>query len=178
LTYNGETGPDFCTREGGVWSISKDICTAASTVGAINNGAVSEDDVNKDLSTNTATNGASGYTVVVLVITDAGADSQGNAHFKTFIDVTGDAQPGAADQEKICAAVSSSLATHLGVSADAIQCSLTIQNKKRATTYSYLADMTVYGSSNIGTGNGVEAVVPVVAVALMAIAELAKFIAC
>jgi hypothetical protein len=163
LTRNGETGPDFCTREKGTWSDSQDICTAAATVGAVNNGEVNHETVNQDLANDASS--TPGYIVVVLVITQAEPREDGSARFQVFIDVSGSTRPLPADEERFCTAVRSSLAKHLGVDVNDIICDIFDAPTKKRATYSYIADMTVGGPTTNIQGNSGSLAVPMIVLA-------------
>jgi len=108
-------------------------------VNDVNNGHVTEADITNDLAESRP---ATGFTVIVTVITEATRNSDGSAHFQTFVDVTGDAVPNADQLRDICRGISNSLSTHLGIDVSEIKCELTPRSNKRATT-SYVADLTV-----------------------------------
>jgi hypothetical protein len=160
LTRNGETGPHFCEREHGTWSVARDSCEGATVVGAVNNGEVSRDTVNHELETASS---APGYIIIVTVITQAEPNEDGSAHFQIFIDVTSDLKPNAEIEERICGAVKASLVKILGVLEDDVHCDLHDAPTKKRATFSYVADMTVGGpTDNIGQSRGA-LIVPLIA---------------
>jgi len=169
LTVNGETGPTYCHRLGGAWAASRvtdavaDICQVSDVVQKLNSGDVTPGDVNNDLASTPPVNG---FIVIVTVITEAGHNADGSAHFQTFVDISGDTAPNADQKHGICNGIANSLATHLNIERSKIKCELT-QTAKRATS-SYVADLTV-GQQTAGAAS------VVASVALIATALLAAF---
>jgi len=133
-----------------VWNGEKplnvDVCVGGTAVEKINAGDVTESHINDDLN---KAQPAAGFTVIVTVITEAAANTDGSAHFQTFVDVYGNGTPTEDDKKSICHGLATSLETHLGVPAGTVACTLTLKpTAKRQTTTSYIADMNVGGQSN------------------------------
>jgi len=168
LLVNGEVGTAFCSREGGAWTDAATSCNAVHVADTVNTGTVKEGDVTNDIKSD---NALAGLVVVVTVITQATPNQDGTAHFQTFIDVTGGAEPTADQQKAICDAIKTSLATHLGVDAGTVKCELTKKGNKRQTgvTTQYVADLTV-GTPASNVQSGAASVVPVLALAAAALA--------
>jgi len=169
LTVRGETGPQFCAREGGVWSGARttstvsDVCKVSDVVNNVNSGTVTEAAVNNDLATNAP---LQGFIVVVTVITEASHNSDGSAHFQTYVDVTGAAEPTLDERKVICNGIASSLATHLNINVSEIKCAMTLHVGVKRVTNSYVADLTV-GQQTAGAFH-VAASLALVATALFA----------
>jgi len=136
-TEGTTTGTAGSTTTGG------DATPAETTkvIDTINSGTVNENTINQDISTK-APSGINGFIVVVTVITQAASDSNGNAHFQTFVDVTGSTVPTETDKTAICNAIGDSLATHLGVTRDQVSCDLTAKSRRRAD-YQFVANLLV-----------------------------------
>jgi hypothetical protein len=103
---------------------------------------VTETDINSDLA---ASNPAQGLIVIVTVITEAAHNADGSAHFQTFVDVTGDAEPTPTQRHDICRGIANSLSRHLQMDASGIKCELNPRatNGVKRVTSSYVADLTV-----------------------------------
>jgi hypothetical protein len=142
---------------------------AGAVIGAINSGQVNENTINQDI--NTSPSGINGYIVVVTVITQAAPDSDGNAHFQTFVDVSGSVAPNDNDKKAICSAIGDSLATHLKVNRVQVQCGLTSKSKRRAD-FQYVADLVVYGDSEVAADVAALVVSPLLVIAANLVAFL------
>jgi hypothetical protein len=114
---------------------------------------VNENTINQDISAN-APAGINGYIVVVTVITQASPDSAGNAHFQTFVDVSGSVAPNDNDKKAICTKIGDSLAKHLNVGRPQVSCDLTAKSKRRAE-YQYVADLVVTSDNETGVAAAV-----------------------
>jgi len=169
LTVRGETGPQFCAREGGVWSNSRatdrveDVCHVADVVNNVNSGVVTEAEVNHDLETDAP---LAGFVVVVTVITQAERNQDGSAHFQTFVDVTGDFELNADQKRLVCRGIARSLALHLTINDTEIKCDLNPRTTVKRATTSYVADLTV-GQQSAGAFH-VAASIALIASALLA----------
>jgi hypothetical protein len=152
-TTNGETGPAFCSREGGTWAVDRtvnDVCAAATATTAINNGEVSREDINKDLTTKPP---VESHIIIVTVLTQAANDENGRSRFQTFVDVSGPTALNEEQKRAVCKGIANSLATHLGIDTSTISCELTSRSTKRAVDESYVADLTVGSGSNLQTAD-------------------------
>jgi hypothetical protein len=121
--------------------------------------------VNHDLETEAP---LPGFIVVVTVITEAGHNEDGSAHFQTFVDVTGDVEPNTDQKGTICRGISRSLANHLTINESEIKCDLNRRTGVKRATTSYVADLTV-GQQSAGAFH------VAASIALIASAALAAF---
>jgi hypothetical protein len=158
--YPGHCESNAATPTGAVDGAPDEI---DEVVGDINAGAVNENDLTTDV--NNAPNTPTTLIIVVTVITEAKRDENGNAHFQTFVDITGDVEPTQAQLDAICDSIKEGLAKRLSVDIVKIQCRLSKKSQKRVTS-TYVADMTVSETSGAAT------IVPILALFSAAVATL------
>jgi len=146
----------FCTRPGIVSDGS--ACAAAATpvtreasrdpnpvTRDINDGRVTEADVNQDLRKREPA--GTTYTVVVTIITDA-ETRDGNTRFRTNFDVDSDVAVTRELLGRICQHFIEIYSDRLGVEQTKLVCDPNVRPAAKRLITSYVADMTVYGQGN------------------------------
>jgi hypothetical protein len=117
-----------------------DLCHAIQAASAVNTGAVTTQDMNSALSTDSK---LTGLLIVVTVITQAEHKADGSTHWQVFIDVSGASLPSADQLEAICKRAAEISGSRLNIPSLEIKCDLKPKATKRQITQSYIADLTV-----------------------------------